>query len=316
MKPFKPVKPFGSYGHLLKQHSFVLYLLVQFFTAFNDNAFKIVVILLALQAPGQGHGGYVDVYYILAQLVFILPFVLFSGYAGYLADRFPKNQVLMGTKVIEVLIMLLGLYWMDHFNKEMLIVVLFLLSAHSVFFSTAKYGILPEMFQEQDISRVNGMLELLTFLAIILGTAVGGILMHLFAGDLFLIGIVLLIFSIGSGMCSLGIRKVPASGSVVRFSGNPFEEVERGVASVRQIPDLVFSVMGTSYFFGVSLAVTTNLLVFGKELFAMSDLQLGLLNLCLGLGVGVGSIVAGFLSGDKIETGLIPLGGILIGFVA
>lgn len=299
------MKPAGSYRKLLTEPSFIFYLITQFITAFNDNAFKIVVMLIALQTP---ESGYVDKYYIAAQLVFTLPFFLFSGYAGYLADRYAKNKVIVATKVLEIIIMFLAMYFLAKEHKAMLIVILFLLSTQSVFLSPAKYGILPEWFTEKDISRANGLVELLTFLAIIIGSAIGGILMQILGNDLLLIGIILLVLAIIGFVTSLGVKEISSQGERRKVSLSPAHEIIAGIKVIIDNRLLATTIAGISFFFAMGLAVTTNLMVFGKEIFDLTEMQLGLINASMGLGIGIGSIVAGWLSGDKIELGLIPMG--------
>jgi acyl-[acyl-carrier-protein]-phospholipid O-acyltransferase/long-chain-fatty-acid--[acyl-carrier-protein] ligase len=299
------MKPAGSYRSLLIQPPFIAYLTTLFITAFNDNAFKIIIMLIALQTK---ESGYVDIYYIAAQLVFILPFFIFSGYSGYFADKFSKNKVIIFTKILEIIIMLIAVYFLANEHKPMLIFILFLLSTQSVFLSPAKYGILPEWFSEEDISRANGLVELLTFIAIIFGSVAGGILMHTFGDDLLLVGIILLLLAIIGLVCSILIKQVPESGSNRPWSYNPWHEIKFGFQVIWNNRLLGTVIMGISFFFAIALAVTTNLLVFGKEIFSLTDMQLGFLNAAVGIGIGTGSIAAGWLSGDKIEFGLIPLG--------
>jgi len=295
----------GSYGKLLKSFPFVAYLISLFLGAFNDNAYKTVVMLIALS---QLDTGYVDFYFIGAQLVFILPFLLFAGYAGYLADIYSKSKVFIATKLLEVVIMLLILYFLPTLNKIALIGILFLLSAQSVFFSPAKYGILPELFDESQISRANGLLELSTFVSIILGTAFGGILMQYFSESYIVIALVLLALSLVGFGLSLFIPKVESSGSNNKFNINPWHEVALGIKEMRKNRILTLAILGITLFFAIALGLTTNLLVFGKEILHLENYQLGILNAIIGLGIGIGSCMAGWLSGDKIEYGLIPFG--------
>ncbi|MBP9722579.1 MAG: MFS transporter [Gammaproteobacteria bacterium] len=301
------MRPAGSYRSILIQPAFVAYLITQFITAFNDNVFKIVVMLIALQTP---ESGYVDFYYIAAQFYFILPFFFFCGYSGYFSDKYPKNKVIIATKFLEVGIIFFALYFLANENKPMLIAILFLLSSQSVFLSPAKYGILPEWFTEAEISRVNGLVELVTFIAIIFGSAVGGILMQFFSHDVVVIGIILLILSVIGLIASFFVKTFPASGADRAWSFNPWHETISGIKVMRQNHLIATTIAGISFFFALALAATTNLLVFGKEIFALNELQLGLLNASVGLGIGVGSLLAGWLSGDKIELGLIPMGAI------
>ena len=295
----------GSYIKLLKNFPFVAYLISLFLGAFNDNAYKTVVMLIALS---QFDTGYVDFYFIGAQLGFILPYLLFAGYAGYLADIYSKTKVFIATKFLEVIIMLFILYFLPTVNKPALIGILFLLSAQSMFFSPAKYGILPEIFDETEISRANGLLELATFVSIILGTAFGGVLMQYFANSYIIIALNLFGLSVIGFVLSFFIPKVNSSGSNKSFKINPWHEISLGIKEMRKDSILTLSILGITVFFSMALILTTNLLVFGKEILHLENYQLGILNATMGLGIGVGSCLAGWLSGDKIEYGLIPFG--------
>src|SRR6478735_7197584 len=152
----------------------------QFLGAFNDNLFKQLMLLLAIpvgaaaatKADEQG----------FATMVFSLPFILFSGYAGYLSDRFSKRTVIVLAKLAEIGIMLLGVAAFlsyDLAGYRGLLVVLFLMGTHSAFFGPGKYGILPELFRDADLPRANGVILMTTFLAIIFGTASAGMLQGL-----------------------------------------------------------------------------------------------------------------------------------------
>jgi len=160
--------PLGRYKDLLKSIGFQSFLWTQFLGAFNDNAFKIVLSMIAVNMAA-GHGG---AYVSMVGAVFILPFFLFSGYAGYAADVYNKRTVLIVTKAFEILAVLFGLVAFWSGRIEFMLGTLFLMALHSTFFSPAKYGILPEMLPDKELSRANGLLEMSTFLAIILGTSI------------------------------------------------------------------------------------------------------------------------------------------------
>ena len=162
----------GSYLNTLRRPGFFPFFCTQFLGAFNDNFYKILVTLLALDIPTEAGGGKHFIPMIGA--MFILPFLLFSGYAGHLADVHSKYKVLVISKSFEIFAMSLGLVTFLIGRMELMLIVVFLMGLQSTFFSPAKYGILPEMLPEQDLSRGNGLLEMSTFLAIILGTAIGG----------------------------------------------------------------------------------------------------------------------------------------------
>lgn len=144
----------------------------QFLGAFNDNLFKQLMLLLSLKVGGWDLQG-------PAMIVFAAPFIFFSGFAGYLSDRFSKRPIIIACKIAEIGIMLLGLLAFYYFSVTGLIglmLVLFLMGMHSTFFGPGKYGILPEMLRECDLPRANGWIVMTTFLAIIFGTACAGLL--------------------------------------------------------------------------------------------------------------------------------------------
>ena len=158
----------SSYKRLLSNGGFQAFLWTQFLGAFNDNVFKIIVSLVAVEMAAE-KGKWLAI----AGAVFVLPFLLFAGWSGQMADRFSKSKVLISTKAFEILFMLVGIVALTSGRIEYLLVVLFLLALQANFFSPAKYGILPEILPESDLPRANGLLEMTTFAAIVLGASIG-----------------------------------------------------------------------------------------------------------------------------------------------
>ncbi len=157
---------------LYQDRSFWGMTITQFLGAFNDNLFKQLMLLLALKVAVADRQP-------VAMLVFSAPFLLFSGFAGYLSDRYSKRWIVVLSKVAEIGAMalgLLGFFFYDHVGFTGLLVVLFLMGAQSAFFGPGKYGILPEMLRKSDLPRANGLILMTTFLAIIFGTAAAGLL--------------------------------------------------------------------------------------------------------------------------------------------
>src|SRR5579862_7702648 len=160
----------GSYRETLREKGLTSFLLTQFLGAFNDNVSKIIVSFAAQQTYGDITGPAV------VAGIFIFPFLIFSGYAGYLADRFSKRTILRSVKVLEIGIMTVGLIGLLTHQLNMLLAVMFLMGVHSTFFGPSKYGIVPEIVRSEHMSTANGLLEMSTFAAIVLGTSVGGTL--------------------------------------------------------------------------------------------------------------------------------------------
>ncbi len=299
------MKSAGSYSKLTRQAHFVNYLIACFLGAVNDNAYKMIVTLIALSAL---HSQQIDVYFILAQIVFTAPYLIFSGIAGFLADKFSKKNIIIATKIWEVLIMILIFIALPYKNRSVLVAILFLLTTQSVFFSPAKYAIMPEIFREDDLSRANGLLELVTFMGAILGSALGGFLINYLVDYLSIVGLILIGLSLIGTFAGFKVKNVPAAAKEKKFNINIFKEIFDGIAIAKNNNILLFSIFGISMFFALALGITTNLTLYGRMHFHLNDATLALLNVAIGLGVGTGSLVSGWLSGDKIEPSLIPLG--------
>ena len=299
----------GKYSDTLKQPGFLAFFWTQFLGAFNDNFLKIVVSFVALDLATTAANGYVE----LIAFLFMLPSALFSGYAGHLADVYSKRTILVAVKVFEIIIMVLALGAFFTGHIESMLGIVFLMGLHAAFFSPAKYGILPEMLPEKELSRGNGLLEMSTFMAIILGTSVGSAIFAMWKHNLPLIGLVMIAIAALGVLTSLGIARVPASGAAKLMRLNPFGEVFDGLRRLRAERPLWLTVLGISYFWFLGALVQINMLFFGKELLQLDEFHIGLLGTFLAVGIGVGSLAAGRLSGDHIELGLVPLGSIAMG---
>ena len=209
----------GTYRTTLRIPGLQAFLWTQFLGAFNDNVYKIIVSFYAMQVLGPQQG------LPLAAAIFVLPFLLFSGWSGHLADAYSKRTVLIWTKSLEILAMGLALpaLMLVKSDPERAVVlqlgVLFLMATHSTFFSPAKYGILPEAVPASELSRANGLLEMSTFAAIILGTSFGGELFERWSAEPWRLGIVLMAIAVIGTAMSFGIPHVPrrAARSAVRL---------------------------------------------------------------------------------------------------
>jgi acyl-[acyl-carrier-protein]-phospholipid O-acyltransferase / long-chain-fatty-acid--[acyl-carrier-protein] ligase len=301
----------GKYIDLLKNRGFFCFFWTQFLGAFNDNFYKIIVTLVALDIPAAASGA--NPYIPLIGGLFILPFLLFSGYAGYLADVHSKRTILVAVKIFEIFAMALGFLAFFVDRMEPMLAVIFLMGLHSTFFSPAKYGILPEMLPDKDLARGNGLLEMSTFLAIILGTSLGGAIYEAWKDRLGWIGVILIAIAALGTLTSLGITKVPPSGASKKFIINPFTEIWSGVKQLYTDRPLWLTVMGISYFWFLGAFLQMVLPLFGKEILQLGETRIGLLWTFAAIGIGVGSLAAGRLSGDKIELGLVPLGAVGMG---
>jgi acyl-[acyl-carrier-protein]-phospholipid O-acyltransferase / long-chain-fatty-acid--[acyl-carrier-protein] ligase len=296
----------GKYIDILKDRGFFCFFWTQFLGAFNDNFYKIIVSFVAIdRVPAAGSR---SLYLSLIAFLFVLPSALFSAYAGQLADRYSKRKVLVAVKVFEVIVMGLGLCAFFLERIEPMLGIVFLMGLHATFFSPAKYGILPEMLPDKDLSRSNGLLEMSTFLAIILGTSLGGAIYTIWKERLEFIGLALVLIAIAGTVISIGITRVPPSGAKKSLNLNPWTEIWGGLRRLYGEEALWLTVVGISFFWFLGVLVQTDLLLFGKEILRLDEAHIGLLGTFLAVGIGMGSLAAGRLSGDKIELGLVPMG--------
>ena len=172
------------------------------------------------------------------------------------------------------------------------------------------------MLPDQDISRANGLLEMTTFLAILLGTSVGSFTYSVWRDKLESIGFILFAIALAGTLTSLGVERVLPSGSSKAFKPNPFSEISKGIKRLYADRPLLLTVIGTSYFWFLGALLQMDVLLFGKEVMGLDDLWIGLLITFLAIGIGLGSMAAGRLSGDKVELGLVPIGSIGIGITS
>ncbi len=302
-----------SYRDTLKQPGLAPFLWTQFLGAFNDNLFKIVVSMLAVHMVSASRAGHE---LSIVSAVFILPFLLFSGYAGQLADVYSKRTVLVVSKSLEIVATGLGLIAFLFGHLQITYAVLFLIALQATFFSPAKYGILPEMLPDRDLSRANGVLEMSTFVAIVLGTAIGGYLFEAWRAHLWMIGLLVVVVAVVGTATAFRIPDVPAAAPSQRIDRNPWGEIWTGLVTLRQDRVLWLTVIGISYFWFLGSLLQLVVILFGTEVMALSDTWVGILTAFAAIGIGAGSLAAGRLSGDKVELGLAPIGAIGMGVFA
>ena len=295
----------------LRSPRFLSYLAATFLGAFNDNAFKLVVSMAALtlvsDAAAQQH------YLSLTSALAILPFVLCSGYAGYLADRYRKSTVLRISKAAEILAMGAALLvFATGQNLTLLLITLFLLALHSAFFSPSKYSVLPEILAPQDLARANGYLNMLTFLAIIIGSVCGAMLWGSFKDQPTIIGLLLTgVAVLGTVLCWF-VPQSPAGNAAKPFRLNPFHEIARGVALARRNRVLVVCMLGSACFWMLGALIYLALILLGKNVLKLSETASGSLFACLAIGIALGSVLAGNIMGKSNRYGLILWGALLL----
>ena len=290
------------------QTGFWSLIVTQFQGAFSDNALKqlVLFLILGLGLPADKRDALVPA----VGALFALPFILFSMAGGFLADRFSKRSVTIGVKIFEIGVMALALAGFAFHNLALQLTCVFLMGVHSAIFGPSKYGLLPEVLPGKKLSWGNGILELGTFLAVILGTMLGGILSDRFPGRQYLSGYILIGLALFGLITSFGIAKVPAADPKRTFRLNPLGDLIAQMRIIRKDRQLWLAVVGNAYFSFFAMLIMLNLVIYGKDLLHLSDAHNSYLTAALAVGIGLGSLAAGYMSHDKIEYGLIPLGAI------
>jgi acyl-[acyl-carrier-protein]-phospholipid O-acyltransferase/long-chain-fatty-acid--[acyl-carrier-protein] ligase len=278
----------------------------QFQGAFNENALKFLVIYLILAV--EKDKAQRDQMELLVGVLFAAPFILFSPTGGYLADRFSKRTVTIWTKVFEVGVMLFAAAALVGPNLKLALVAIFLVCTQGAFFGPSKYGLLPEVVSEERLSWANGVLELGTFLAIIAGSMSGSFLAEAFQGREVYSGSLLLAFTIVGLAWSFGITRVPAADPTKKFHLTSLADVWSPMKVIRGDRVLWLAVLGNTYFFFVGGLLQFNIFIYGQDVLHIRSTEGGFLQAAVAIGIGLGSFAAGYLSGGKIEYGLIPLG--------
>jgi acyl-[acyl-carrier-protein]-phospholipid O-acyltransferase/long-chain-fatty-acid--[acyl-carrier-protein] ligase len=308
------------------RQSFWALIVTQFQGAFSLNVLRYLLSFMVIGAAlGRAR---TDTLVSLVAFLFFIPLVLFSMAGGYLADRFSKRQVTIATKIIEIGAMAVAILALTTAQQQNLVgvvdvwqhprlllihfplplVVLFVAAMQAALFGPSKYGLLPELLPEKWLSWGNGVIELGTFLAIISGAMAAGWLAQIFQGREWQVGVILLGLSGLGLLSSLAIGKVPAAAPQKKFRPNFVAELWQQIQWMRPDRTLWLSVIGNTYFWFLGTLFLQTVLVYGSDILHLSSTRIALLDAALALGIGVGSLLAGYLSGNKIEYGLMPLG--------
>jgi acyl-[acyl-carrier-protein]-phospholipid O-acyltransferase/long-chain-fatty-acid--[acyl-carrier-protein] ligase len=280
----------------------------QFQGAYSDNILRnlLLSMIVGMGMKNSDRETFVSV----VTFIFSLPFILFSMPGGWLADRFSKRQITIWTKWMEVASMCVATLGLATHTLALSLVALTLVATQAALFGPSKYGLLPELLPAKRLSWGNGVIELGTFLAIIVGTVTGATMAERFHGHEVYAGYVLLALSLIGLLTSLGVDKVPAAAPDKKFQINILGDLWVQIKIMRQDRPLFLAVAGNTYFWFLGSLLFSTIVVYGPDVLHVGQAKTGYLNATLAVGIGIGSMIAGLLSNNKIEYGLIPLGSI------
>jgi acyl-[acyl-carrier-protein]-phospholipid O-acyltransferase/long-chain-fatty-acid--[acyl-carrier-protein] ligase len=297
-----PVKLRAAFGDA----RFSAFLAAQALGAFNDNAFKTFIALLAVSiAPDRA-----PALIATAGGLFVLPFLLFSTLAGDAADRWPKSRLMVLFKAVEPVLLLLAVPALAAGSVRSLLAILFLMGVHSAFFGPIKFAILPELVGDEDLSAANGLVQMTSFGAIVLGTAAAAEMAHRFRERPALAAAVLVAVGVIGFLAALLVPETPPARPDLRLKFDVFSRTAANLRDLAKLPNVNLATYASAFFWFVGALFQMNLIVYGTRLMGLTEEAVGNFQVILALGIGLGSYVAGRLSRGRVEQGLVPLGAI------
>ncbi len=264
--------------------------LAQFLGALNDNVFKFLTIYLLIDVTNVSNSSGI-LFWI--GVVYVLPFLLFSSLGGTLADRFSKQKLIIYLKLLEVVVMALGIPAYYFKSPAACYSIVFLMSAQSALFGPSKYSIIPELVPEDKISKANGLITSSTYVAIILGGLLATFLTQVTNKNFILGAIVCTIIAAFGYLFSLGIPKVERQNQKKKMNPIVFQEIYRTLMFCKKSPLFLLAVLGSSFFLFNGAFIQLNIIPYAINTLKMSDVAGGYLFSCTSIGIVVGSYLAG-----------------------
>ncbi len=300
---------------LLTARRFAPLFVTQFLGAFNDNLLKsalgIVVTFRLAQQAGLGAASLV----MLAGALFIAPFFLFSGASGTLADRIDKSTIARVVKVAEIGIMSLGAWGLWRGSVPLLFASLFCLGTHSTVFGPIKYALLPQHLREHELVAGNALIEAGTFLAILLGTILGGSIVMLGNGAL-MVGAFGVTAAFAGWLASRQIPPAPSAAGVDAPRPRLLHDTIAVVGHVTSRPKLLLPVLAVSWFWLFGATVVSGLPSFAKDVLFANEQVVTLMLALFAVGVGLGSMLAERLLHGEVSARHVPVAALAMAFFA
>jgi 1-acyl-sn-glycerol-3-phosphate acyltransferase len=300
--------PSRNQFELLRQRRFLPFFVTQFLGAFNDNILKNALVILLSFHAAEWSGLDAATLVNLCAGIFILPFFIFSATAGQIADRYEKSRLIRFVKLFEIAIMGVAAAGFAMHSLALLLTTLFLMGMHSTLFGPVKYAILPQQLAAEELVGGNALVEAGTFVAILLGTILGGVLIAEFgppaaAGTAFTVALC-------GYLVSRAIPVAPAAAPHLQINWNPLTETWRNIAFSRGQRTVFLSILGISWFWFYGALFLSQFPAYAKDSLGGDEGAVTLMLALFSVGIGIGSLLCERLSGHKVEIGLVPFGAI------
>ena len=294
---------------LLRQRRFAPFFWTQFAGAANDNLFKFaftVMVTYQLQLSWMPP--------VMAGLVigalFILPYLLFSATAGQLTDKYDKTKMIRFVKNIEIVIMLIAAWGFMRADAVVLLACVFLMGLHSTLFGPVKFAYLPQVLDSHELTGGNGMVEMGTFVAILLGQVAGGLLVAVPQIGHASVAAACVLLALAGRAVAQAIPAAPATDPGLRINWNPVSETWRNLKLAHGNVVVFRSLLGISWMWFFGATFLSQFPSFAKEVLHGDEQVASLLLVVFSLGIGTGSLLCETLSRRQVEIGLVPLGAI------
>ncbi len=294
---------------LMGQRRFAPFFWTQFFGAANDNVFKfaftvMVTYQLSVAWLPPAMAG------LVIGALFILPFLLFSATSGQLADKHDKRSVMRFVKSLEIAIMLIAAYGFLQSSVPTLLLCTFLMGLHSTLFGPVKFAYLPQALSERELTGGNGMVEMGTFVAILLGNVVGGLLIAVPQVGPAYVGTACVGLAVLGRLVAQWIPSSPATDPGLRINWNPFTETMRNLRIAHGNIVVFRSLLGISWMWFFGAVFLSQFPSLAKEVLHGDAQVASLLLVIFSIGIGIGSLLCEVISRRHVEIGLVPLGAI------
>ena len=294
---------------LLRQRRFAPFFWTQFSGAANDNLFKfaftvMVTYQLSVSWLPPAMAG------LVIGALFILPFLLFSATSGQLTDKFDKTRMIRLVKNLEIAIMLVAAGGFIAGNVPILLLCTFLMGVHSTLFGPVKFAYMPQVLSERELTGGNGMVEMGTFVAILLGNVAGGLLVAIPGIGHTTVALACVLLALMGRAVAQFIPPVPATDPHLTINWNPFTETWRNLQLAHENIVVFRSLLGISWMWFFGAVFLSQFPSFAKEVLHGNEQVASLLLVVFSIGIGTGSLLCEVLSRRHVEIGLVPLGAI------
>lgn len=298
-----------SQTYLLKSKRFLPLFITQFFGAFNDNVFKNAFLIWFTYDIANKLDMNAQLMVTIASGLFILPFFLLSALAGSLADKYEKSKLVRLIKLAEIIIMFFAFLGFYFTNIYLLLFLTFAMGTQSTFFGPIKYSLLPEHLKHDELVSGNALIEGGTFLSILLGTILGGIVIRAENG-IIIVSALVMMFAIIGYLASLFIPKASVSDKNLQINFNIYAATKNIIGFAKHEHTVWLSIIAISWFWFIGISFLSQFPIYAQKVINGDEYIVTLFLAVFSIGIGIGSVMCNKLLQGQINGRLVPFGAI------